>query len=691
MKTPYPIATYRLQLNSTFRFQETSEIIEYVKSLGVSHFYTSPFLQAVKDSTHGYDIINPGQINQQIGTQEEFKALCQNGLGILLDIVPNHMALAGNLWWADILKNGQLSPYASYFDINWEHPWEHHGAPKPNDLGYRRFFDISSLVGVRIEDEKVFHTVLKLPLEWYNNGLIQGFRVDHPDGMRNPKEFFDRLRAACPDAWIVAEKILEPGETLPPDWPVDGTTGYEFIHLLNHLFLYPEGKDHLTRAYESFTGIHEDFSDIVYQSKLDVIQTLFQSEMHWLTEILKKYTKKKLKEYLSTTAACFPVYRAFDEAIIASAVESAKKRRPDLDPSLFDFFKSILTSDNDLAIRFQQFTGPVMAKGFEDTALYRYNRLISLNEVGGDPAQFGLSLAAFHDACIKSKPFSLLASSTHDTKHSEDFRARLNLLAEIPLDFQEWAAMNEKHNPPDRNTEYLFYQILIGAWPIELPRILQYLEKATREAKQHTSWRAINADYETKVATFARNVLSDKAFISVLENFVEKLRQPGYVTGLSATLIKLTAPGIPDIYQGSELWNFSLVDPDNRRPVDFQKRKHLLEELNLDKMDEGVPKLFIIQKVLSFRKTNPETFTIGSYLPLYANGSKKEHIVAFIRNDSAITIVPRFLIKLANDWEDTTITLPKGKWKNLFTGDKLEGTISIKQLLSKFPVAFLSC
>jgi (1->4)-alpha-D-glucan 1-alpha-D-glucosylmutase len=689
--TPYPIATYRLQLHSKFGFKETAEIIEYLKKLGISHIYTSPFLQAVKDSSHGYDIIDPGKINEQIGTEKEFESLCKNGLGILLDIVPNHMAIAGNPWWSDILKNCKTSPYASYFDINWEHK----GAPKPNDLGYRRFFDISGLAGLRIEDENVFNTVLKLPLEWYSRGLVQGFRVDHPDGLRNPKEFFDRLRVACPGAWIIAEKILEPGETLPDDWPVDGTTGYEFIHLLNHLFLYPEGQKPLNQIYEKFTGIHEDFSRVVYQSKLDVIQNSFQSEMHWLTDIFKKYKSEfmetELIQCLTTIAACFPVYRAFDEATTLSAIDDSKNRRPDLDPKLFSFLKDILTSDSDLAIRFQQFTGPVMAKGFEDTALYRYNRLVSLNEVGGNPAQFGLSLKSFHEACEKAQvkyPFSLLASSTHDTKHSEDFRARLNLLAEIPEEFAKnlhaWAHQNKKYESPDSNTEYLFYQILIGAWPIELPRVLKYLEKATREAKQHTSWNPINMDYESKVAAFASAVMNDKSFIAELEKFVNTLLIPGRITSLSATLIKLTAPGVPDIYQGSELWDLSLVDPDNRRPVDFEERKTLLKESNA-----GEPKLFIIQKVLNFRKTNPETFTTGSYQPLYATGSKKDHIVAFIRNDSAITIVPRFLIELDNDWSDTSITLPKGSWTNLFTQEEFEGTISVKSLFLKFPVTLL--
>lgn len=687
------IATYRLQLNSKFRFQETAEIIDYLKLLGVSHLYTSPFLQAVKNSTHGYDIIDPETINEEIGTEQDFEALCHMGMGILLDIVPNHMAIAGNPWWEDIKKNGKNSPYASYFDIN----WEHHGAPKPNDLGYRRFFDISGLAGIRIEDEKVFNTVLKLPLDWYKRGLVQGFRVDHPDGLRNPREFFERLRAECPDAWIIAEKILEPGETLPPDWPIDGTTGYEFIHLLNHLFLNPEGKKPLNRIYKASTGSHEDFSEIVYQSKLEVIQSLFQSEMHWLTVIFKKYkskfTENELIECLSTIAACFPVYRAFDDAVTLSAIQSAKKRRPDLDSNLFTLLKEILTSEEDLAIRFQQFTGPVMAKGFEDTALYRYNRLVSLNEVGGNPAQFGLSLEAFHEACEERRskyPFSLLASTTHDTKHSEDFRMRLNVLSEIPEEFSKtlstWSA---RHNAPDKNTEYLFYQILIGAWPIELPRVLKYLEKATREAKQHTSWKKIDKDYENKVAAFASAVMNDNVFVSELEKFVEKLLLPGRLTALSATLIKLTAPGIPDIYQGSELWDLSLVDPDNRRPVDFEKREHLLEELNLEKMDEGVPKLFIIQKVLSFRKTHPDTFTTGSYRPLYASGSKKDHIVAFMRDDSAITIVPRFLNALQNDWEDTTILLPEGIWKNHFTQEIWDGIVTIKHLLTKVPVVFL--
>lgn len=830
---PEPFATYRLQMHPGFGFDQATEIVPYLYDLGISHLYTSPYLQAAAGSTHGYDIVDPAQVNEELGGTRAHALLCETlgaaGLGHMIDVVPNHMAVAGrqNAWWWHLLENGPSSCFAAFFDVDWNNGanrWpnkillpvleDHYGRVlgegqlrlsysegmvtlhyhdhvfpvtqasvaqllskadescgsddaviaaeiarlnrdpdaldllinqqhyrlafwrmANTDLGYRRFFDIRDLAGIRVEDMTVFNAVHELPLAWVHKGWVQGLRIDHPDGLWDPAQYFYRLQKACPNAWVVVEKILEPGETLPSDWPVAGTTGYDFMNLAGGLLINPENADALTQCYAKFTGIQTNFPTLVHDCKRLVLSWLLGSEIKRLTSLFERicerhrchrdYSRQQLQEALFETAVHFPVYRSYvsaamnmvspkDEHDVAAAIEGAIMARTDLDPELFSFLKELLLLrvkgplEAELAMRFQQLTGPAMAKGVEDTAFYRYHRLICLNEVGGDPGRFGVDLRQFHGACARAHtehPLGLLASTTHDTKRSEDVRARLALLSEIPEQWADavcrWAGNNARHRTgevPDPNTEYLLYQTLVGAWPIDLKRIRAYMEKAVKEAKAHTSWTTQNQPYERGLADFIAAILADSTFSKDLESFVADLVLPGRINSLAQTLIKLTAPGVPDIYQGTELWDLSLVDPDNRRPVDFALRRRLLKELPqfspeqiLAGMDMGLPKLWVIRQALHLRRHHPELFgPKAAYHPLYATGRKADHLVAFIRGKAVISLAPRLVMGLDNDWEDTILELPRGKWHNILTEDSTAGgPVRLKELLHRFPVGLL--
>ena len=872
-----PLATYRLQFHPGFTLRDAAALADYLSDLGVSHLYASPYLQAAPRSLHGYDVVDPGRVNEELGGSRGHRELCsalqKHGLGLVLDVVPNHMAITGpeNAWWWDVLEHGPLSFYAAYFDVDWNPPEErlgnrillpilgdHYGRvleageirllhergrftihchddhslpvstaslagvleraagsadfeelafiadfmvhlcpPEAHgvedtrrrrrnwvflqdllaqalekgpalsaavneaveevnaspdlldaflekqhyrlafwraaerDLGYRRFFDINTLIGMRVEDENVFADTHRLILQWLRDGTLDGVRIDHPDGLRDPEQYLKRLRKAAPEAWIVVEKILHPGERLSSTWPVAGTTGYDFLNLLNGLFIDPSGEKPLTDFYAAFTGEQTDYPAIAREKKHQVLHELLASDVNRLTELLvgicerhrrhRDYTRWEINEAIREMIACFPVYRSYmsnrderpgkeDLQRIDQVVSAAKTLRPELDPELFDFIKGLLLLEHpgdlefEWAMRFQQLTGPAAAKGIEDTAFYSFNRLIGLNEVGGDPSTFGVSVEAFHRAMAQAanrSPHAMLSTSTHDTKHSEDMRARLALLSEMPDSWaeavQRWSARNERHrrsDVPDRNVEYLFYQTLVGAWPIDKERVLPFMEKAIREAKVHTSWTQTDPEYEKAVLHFSEAVLDDPEFRSDLEAFVSSLVLPGRIHSLSEVLIKLTAPGVPDFYQGTELWDLSLVDPDNRRPVDFDLRRRLLMELKdlspeqvLARTDEGVPKLWVIHKALELRKGLPDVFLFGNYQPMPATGRKADHVVAFLRGGKVMTVVPRLSLTLGREWEDTWIDLHEGSWRNSLTGEWIEGgTRTIREILERFPV-----
>lgn len=603
------------------------------------------------------------------------------------------------------------------------------------DLGYRRFFDINSLVGLRIENERVFNATHKLVMKWVAERRLSGLRIDHPDGLRDPLEYFQRLREACPDTWIVAEKILLGSERLRESWPIDGTTGYDFLNIVGRLFFDSAGAQPLTDFYREFTTESADFGALVRARKQFAMRDTLGSEINNLTARLldlcesdrlhRDYTRHEVHEVIRATMACLPVYRTYvrepreivpeDDCQISAAIDAAKAYRSDLDSQLFDFLREILTLQTggkmgaELALRFQQISAAVTAKGVEDTAFYSFNRMVALNEVGGDPDCLGVSAPEFYAWCrqmLRRWPRTMLATSTHDTKRSEDVRARLFTLSEEPERWTravtEWAAMNERYRSgemPDRNFEYHLYQSIVGAWPIEKSRLLAYAEKAAREAKVHTSWTDPVPAYEDAVQKFIEGIYSDSNFVESLNRFVASVMYPGRINSLAQTLLKLTAPGVPDFYQGAELWNFALVDPDNRQPVDFDARRRILADLKdatpeqvMERMDEGAPKLWLIRKGLALRKRHPEWFGPQAGIePLNVRGARRDHVVAFVRGESVVMIVPRLAAKLGGDWRDTEVELPSGEWTNHLTGERIRNSrVRLADLMRRFPVALLS-
>ncbi len=612
------------------------------------------------------------------------------------------------------------------------------------ELDYRRFFDIDSLVGVRVEDEAVFEDGHSLVLSWLREGVVDGLRVDHIDGLRDPLGYLERLQAASGGRWVVVEKILGPEEELPGRWPVAGTTGYEFATGLTGLFMDPAGEEPFTALWTEVSGRPEPFGEVAHRAKHAVMRSALASDLARLTALFvsvcgsrrryRDYTRAELAGALEEVLACLPVYRTYvgesgpaepaDVAVVASAVEQAAARRPDLDPELLGALRRVLlaeepftgTDETELRLRFQQVSGPVMAKGVEDTALYAYCRFPGLNEVGSDPGRWSTSPDAFHAAQARRAerwPASMVTTSTHDTKRSEDVRARLAVLSEMPgrwrRCWEDWASRNRAHREGgavDRATEYLLYQTLVGAWPISAERAVAYMAKATREAKIHTSWTDPDPAYDQALERFVRAVLGDGEFCAEVDAFVtEHLLEAGWINSLSQALVKLTVPGVPDIYQGCELWDLSLVDPDNRRPVDFGLRQRLLS--GLDRMGpeecwgragEGLPKLLVTHRALELRRLHPPWFLGGSYRPLPVRPGSSTSLVAFARAEAAITVVPRLVHGLggspaavAASLRGTTVVLPGGRWRNVLTGDELGGDeVDAGRLLGRFPVALLA-
>ncbi len=613
-------ATYRLQLTPEFGFAAARELVPYLRELGVSHLYLSPSLKAREGSTHGYDVVDPRAVSEVLGGEVELRRLAGAGLGILLDIVPNHMAAVDeNPFWRDEALR------ARYFDVDLRTGF------------HRRFFDVDELGGVRQEDEEVFRATHAKVIELVRDGVVDGVRVDHPDGLANPADYFERLAAAGVEH-VWAEKILAPGEELR-DWPVDGTTGYEFLNEVMALFVERSAEAAFTELYEGFTGDTRRYEDIAALSKLEAAVTTFEPELRRL------YAELEV-ENLQLALASFHVYRTYVEPW--DGVVDELDRREVAGAALPQSLQRILLLEEpgheEFVTRFQQTTGPVMAKGVEDTAFYRYVRLAALNEVGGDPARFGLSVAEFHDANLKRQarfPLQLLTTFTHDTKRSPDVRSRLVALTWVP---HEWAAkVREWHELtgglPDGHEEYLVYQTLVGAWPIEPVRLDAYLEKALREAKVNSTWLAPDLEHEASVQRFARD-LSPRLDGDPL---VERVRALGEHVSLAQLVLKLTAPGVPDLYQGDELEALALVDPDNRRPVDWELRRGLLERLRRGgEVPPRARKLWATWRVLRLRAERPQAF-LGSYEPLEAGTDA----VAFVRGGEvavAVALRPRAVL-----------------------------------------------
>lgn len=870
---PTPRATLRIQLRPQFDFAAASEVADYLAALGVSHFYASPYLQAAPGSAHGYDVVDPTRVNEELGGESGHRrlieALERHGLGQVLDIVPNHMSVAaGNPWWWDVLRNGPASAYAHIFDVDWDPPepklrnqvlmpilgdhygreleaghlrLSHHGgeftlhyhdhtvpvAPRSlapvvdqaaklvrapatevspadelaflarslrrlpdaatddaglrearrrdlavidhrlrtlvrepgvnealagvveevngdvealdaliseqnyrlaywrtagQELDYRRFFDIDTLAAIRTEDPHVFDAVHGRVLEWVREGVLDGLRVDHPDGLRLPSAYFRRLREAAPDAWIVVEKILMPDESLR-SWPVDGTTGYDFLNTVMGVFVDPAGEVPFTETWRRLTGDRRSFHDVALEAREDILRDVLGADLNRLANVFvqvcearrryRDFTRDDLREALGAVAAVFPVYRAYvtesgaaeddDREVVYRAVRSALARRPELDPELLALLRDVLLGEvagdeaRGLRMRFQQLTGPVAAKGEEDTAFYRYLRFSALNEVGGDPGRWGMAPSEFHERCrslAEEWPRNMTSLSTHDTKRSEDVRARLLVLPEIPdrwtAAVERWQAMNARHWPSDVERdpamEYLLYQSMVGAWPIDADRLVAYMEKASREAKLRTSWTDPDTSYDEALASFVRSVRGSEEFVRDLAAFAERLVGPGRVVSLAQKLVQLTAPGVPDLYQGTDLWDLSLVDPDNRRPVDWAERRRLLEWLEpragvdrspgeiLDRMDEGVPKLWVVRQALRLRAERPHAFVGASYEPLELGGPTAEHGLGFVRDGEVAVLVPRLVLGLVRrgGWGETVVYMPPGRWRNVLTGETLD-------------------
>ena len=663
-----------------------------------------------------------------------------------------------------------------------------------DEINYRRFFSINDLAGIRVEDERVFEETHRLVLELIREGKVDGLRIDHPDGLYDPAGYLRRLQHEAARAldetesteqavYLVVEKILAHHERLPEGWPVAGTTGYDFTNLLNGLFVDPAGEGGMERAYRRFLGQSVDFEELLYGCKQLIMRDSLASELNVLSRRLLRisegpdgrrsfdFTINVLRNALSEVVAAFPVYRTYmtagsvaesDRRYVEWAVARAGKRSTAADTTVFDFIREVLLLEVDgpeeyrasvvaFVMKFQQYTGPVMAKGVEDTALYIYNLLTSLNEVGGEPERFGVSVSAFHHLTAErceDWPHDMLGTSTHDTKRGEDVRARINALSEMTDEWRgrivRWARMNrsrrreiEGEPAPSRNDEYLLYQTLLGAWPFEemdgkalggfRERIKAYMEKAVREAQVHTSWTKVNEDYEEAVASFVDALLTpeNNIFLEDFAPFARRITRLGALNSLSQTLIKLTAPGVPDIYQGNDLWDLSLVDPDNRRPVDYGLRKRLLEGLeDLDPADarslldedaweDGRPKLYLTWKALELRRERPLLFESGDYVPLEAIGDRADHLVAFARRygeEISITVATRFHAKLAGDpdsllpaprsWTGTYVELPEELsgtgLGNVLTGESVEAVerdgrilLPVEDLLRSFPVALL--
>ncbi len=857
------LATYRLQLHAGFPLSAAEALVPYLAQLGVSHVYLSPCLQAMPGSAHGYDVTDPTRISDDLGGEDAWRSFVAqaraHGLGLLLDIVPNHMAAnAHNPWWDDFLAHGPCSPHALFFDVFPDHAaapgrvhlatlgrpygealaagelqvdlssglprlagpgqswpltpaswrqllpaeseadplfrqlehlrhrrllsetdkavyagtarivaarWPQLAAAAPvaervaalnrdparlHELleaqwyalhvwklegeisNYRRFFDVGGLVGLRVEDDTVFAASHERIAALCRDGDVQGLRVDHPDGLREPGNYFTRLRGLLPAGRIYAEKILEADERLRADWPVEGTVGYDFLGKVNLLWMDAQKSDALSAIYADYTGHPVNLPKVVREKKAAIIPTLFGADLERLTDLAveiargwwktRDLSRQHLQQALIELTVLLPVYRTYrgaggadreDRAALAALLKQARARLPGVPDDVFGYLERLLLNDaagaaaQEFIARWQQLTPAVTAKGVEDTTFYCYDRLVACNEVGAQASLLGISSEKFHEFChhlAEHWPETMLATSTHDTKRSEDVRTRICVLTEDlerwgPA-LTEWTAMNRpawKGRAPDPHAEYLLYQTLVGAWPIDFGRAWNYLRKACREAKIHTSWREPNQAYEQSLEDFLKEIFASQKFLASLACYVEPLVRPGRINSLAQTLIKLTAPGVPDFYQGSELWDLSLVDPDNRRPVDFDLRRRLMARLDgmppdqaLHDWDAGLPKLWLIHQALALRRKHPECFARGSaYEPVTAAGARLGHVLGFIRGGQVLTLVPRFTHSLRGDWGDTRVTLPAGEWRHVFTEERFAGEVSPNTLFHAFPVALL--
>ena len=932
-ETPAPTATYRLQFHKDFAFRRAAQLVPYLASIGVDYVYASPIFRATPGSQHGYDICDHNQLNPELGSQADFShfisELERHGLKLMLDFVPNHMGIAEavNTWWMDVLENGPSSPFARFFDIDWQpvkreletkvllpilgdqygrvlesgdlklsfrdgaffldyygrllpiaprttrplleqvgQKLHERGLPTPAELqsiiftlehlpartetdpgkinerarekevaktrlsrlcaeepavrealdavvaeiqaggehrnfdaydalisaqpyrlaywkvageeiNYRRFFDINNLAAIRMEVPEVFEATHRLLFELLSSGVVAGLRIDHVDGLWDPRGYLAALQARYAELrgvdaksrplYLLVEKILGKGERLRGDWPVSGTTGYETGAQIGSVLVDADAKDDFTDLYAKFIGFRLSYAEIIYRSKLLVMRISMASEVNVLGHMLNRisetnrwyrdFTLNSLTTAIREVIACFPVYRTYltpdghvaeeDRRVIHRAIALARRRNPAIERTVFEFLRDVLIppAENShpvdeaarlqFVMKFQQCTGPITAKGVEDTAFYIYNRLVALNEVGGEPEIFGETVESFHHhngERLGSFPDSLVATSTHDTKRSEDVRARIAALSEMPHEWakaiRRWHTANRKHlveiegeTAPDANEEYLLYQTLVGSWPLEpmsdgeradyIRRIQEYMLKALHESKINSSWTEPNNAWDKASVQFVENILTPRRgnrFLQDFEQFAEAVAPLGMINSLSQTVLKLTIPGVPDIYQGQEMWDFSLVDPDNRRPVDYELRirraADLLEKKPsaselLKHWRDGRIKLHVTQQLLRFRRDHPALFRRGNYTALTSSGKCAASCVAFRREhrkQSILVIAPRLSSRvgtppIGSAWGDTTVMIPKapGEGTNLFTGERVTigESVRLRDALADFPVA----
>ena len=912
--SPAPTATYRLQFHKGFTFADATKVLPYIARLGVSHVYASPILKARPGSTHGYDTVDPTEINPELGGLSAFEtfaaAIKAEGMGLLLDIVPNHMGVGGadNPWWLSVLEWGELSPYADTFDIDWERLGAHGKLVAPNlgaqygealekgdlklsfdreagsfsvwfyehrfpicpltypqiidravavdaaegeegingllrvgeelralatdethrnenvvatcerlkrrlaalgrlshvkeaiegavavvngtpglpesfgalhrllerqayrlsfwrvaasDVNYRRFFDIDSLAGVRIEKPEVFQRAHELIFDLVRRGLVQGLRIDHIDGLADPKGYAAALqRAVGPNFYVVAEKILEPGETLRP-WLLSGTTGYEMLNLIDGVFIDTDSEKAFDRMYREVAGFTQSYEEALLAAKRQVLLESFSSELESLVSDMKRiadanrltrdYSVNAIRVALGDLICAFPVYRTYitahvleseDRKMIEGVVSDAKAITALPDRSVHDFLASVLLGTLPMGRvgraspelvsrfrrRFQQLTGPVMAKSLEDTLFYRYVRFLVLNEVGGEPSRFGIPMAEFHAENrerARTWPLALTTSATHDTKRGEDARARMLALSESPDLWAQalaiWKAEAGDVAAPDANDQYMFLQALLGVWPIELldddeaetlaalrERIAAYVPKALREGKRHSKWIAPDAEYEKATIDLLDRLLSDGSrFIYSFRPILQDLARRGMLITLGRTILKCTVPGVPDFYQGTALYDFSLVDPDNRRAVDYAERAEMMKDDEplvglLGHWQDGTIKLRLARDLLRERRAHQTFFAEADYTPLTVTGDKWTKLIAFIRKrgrEGLVVLVPRCtgsgsakaITPIGGYWGGTTVELPPGTWRDIFEGRTHEsrGSIPIATLLNTLPFAVL--
>lgn len=804
-----PTSTYRIQFNRDFRFADALRIVDYLHGLGITDLYASPILKARPGSAHGYDVTDPTQLNPELGTPEDFDKLCRalqaKGMGLLLDTVPNHMAATmDNPWWFDVLEKGEDSPYAFFFDVNWEsqkvllpileRPYgealenreinvrmengrpvlQYHEQKLPlaagaenlsidtvdqvlsrqhyrlahwrkasDAINYRRFFDVSDLVSLRSERDDVFHATHEHTMKLVADGKVTGLRIDHIDGLLDPKGYLDRL----PEGYVVVEKILAGQEQLRCAWRTHGTTGYDFLNYLNGAFIDREGFHELEKIYSGFTGSTASYTEVFRQRKRQVMKELFAGEVNALTRLLcdlaeedrhaRDLRTEELKEAFISVTACLPVYRTYvrdgqisetDRAYMEDALTIAGQG------PAFTFLRRVLLLEPawylqnskskylDFVMRWQQFTGSVMAKGLEDTTFYVHNPLVSVNEVGGDSngpeVYFGVDEFHRRNQIRHAQwPQSMNASSTHDTKRSEDVRARINVLCELPAEWNRclhrWSRINPSPDVLDANEQVLIYQAMLGAWPIEADRLKQYVTKALREGKTNTSWLDISEDYETLVQAFVDALYANVDFLKDFARLQKKLAYFGALSSLSQLVLKIASPGVPDFYRGTDSWDLSLADPDNRRPVDFTSRIEMLECLKheaqpeelLKNWQDGRIKMYVTWKALEFRRAHPDLFREGEYIPLRVTGALQNHIIAFarrLRDQWCMAVVPRLMANLTRAgspplgdkiWHDTTVELPAdapSDWTNVLTGEISSSPLHALSLFSTLPLAFMT-